>query len=184
MILSSSVLRMDRQKRFHFTTGQFTGHQSKRKRTMKHLNAHAAIACTLLTSLICLPAEAGLFRNGTRAQRNPVYVSPHQSHVPYTKMGQKILARKDAQDTKTAQRTGQTFDEVREKRIRRLEVLGAVMGGAGAGLSGAASTMNYSAPATTTPSSSSSLPSSFSNQMQWNSFNRSYSTNPWHAPVR
>jgi hypothetical protein len=123
---------------------------------MKHLNVHATIAWTLLTSLICLPAESGLFRNGTHAQRNPVYVSPHQSHVPRTKMGQKILARKDAQDTKTAHRTGQTFDEVRQKRIRRLEVLGAIMGGAGAGLSGAASTMSYSAPSTASPRSSSS----------------------------
>lgn len=151
---------------------------------MRMLNLRNIIACTVLALLSQNASEGGQFKNRRQSSHRQAAASRNSRYVPRTKIGQNRLARKDAQDTKTAQRTGQTFEEVRQKRIRRLEMLGAIVGGAGAGLSGAASTMSYSTPATIAPRSSSSLPSNFSNQTQWNSFNRSYSTNPWHAPVR
>ncbi len=152
---------------------------------MKLLKSRTVVVAAVLSCLSLTAAEGGPFRNRRDAvQRRPA--SQHsQSYTPHTRMGQRRQARVDARDTRVAERTGRTVDEVRQKRIRRLETLGAILGGAGAGLSGAASTMDFSTP-TVDPfdTSSSTLPSNFSNRMQWNSFNRNYSTNPWHAPVQ
>ncbi|APZ92602.1 hypothetical protein [Fuerstiella marisgermanici] len=155
---------------------------------MKLLKSRTVVVVAVLSCLSLTAAEGGPFRNRRNAvQRRPAS-QHHQSYTPRTRMGQRRQARVDARDTRdtrVAERTGRTVDEVRQKRIRRLETLGAILGGAGAGLSGAASTMDFSTP-TVEPfgTSSSSLPSNFSNRMQMNSFNRNYSTNLWHAPVQ
>lgn len=172
-----------------FCQGPVTGEPPRLKRRgteMRNRKNVGAAVCLMAVCLMGSSVEGGLFgRGGTRAQRNPVYVSPHQSHVPRTRMGQRMLARQDDRDSRTAQRTGRSFDDVRQQRIQRLTTLGTIIGGLGDGLGGVADGMSYSAPSTVSPGRSpGGLPSNFSGRMQMNSFNRSYSTNPWHAPVR
>lgn len=153
----------------------------------------AAFVAVLSFQFVTTELDAGLFKN-RRSQPRATYsrsqpVSVHNS--PYNTTGKqlgKIGIRKTQnlidKDTRVAQRTGKSVHDVAERRVRRIETFAAVLGGAGAGLSGAAGAINYSSPAPTTTGRSSSLPSNFSQQTQWNAYNRSYSTNPWHAPVR
>jgi hypothetical protein len=111
-------------------------------------------------------------------------VSPYNpTGQPLTRLNSKWIEKKQQQDAKVAARTGQSVAEVGEKRMKRIQTFTAILGGAGAGLSGASTALDYSAPATIVPGRNSGLPSNFSQQAQWNAYNRSYSTNPSHAPV-
>lgn len=151
-----------------------------------------------LTLVLTLGGEnlmAGLFKNRSSSRmarsRNsaPTY-SQSSGYSPYnsanrrmTKIGRNIVARAHEKDLKVSARTGMSIQEVEARRVRRLEIMGAIVGGMGAGLSGAASAMNTVPSTTTTTNRSGGLPSNFSNRMQMNAFNRSYSTNMNHAPV-
>ncbi|MFK7819047.1 MAG: hypothetical protein AB8G99_10035 [Planctomycetaceae bacterium] len=90
--------------------------------------------------------------------------------------------RWDNRNQQISTRTGRPVEVVDARRTRRWTTVAAIMGGVGAGLSGYSSAIGYSSP-TIQPyrSSGSSLPSNFSQQMQWRSYNRSYSSNPAHA---
>lgn len=124
-------------------------------------------------------------RNMNREERNRRYNdSPYNtSGAPITKIGARWIERKKIQDQRVASRTGQSADEVARKRARRLEIFAAAVSGFGAGLSGAASSMDYS-PTTTGADHSSPLKSNFSSRMNWSAYNRNYATNPAHAPAR
>ena len=156
-------------------------------------------ACVTLIALTVASAEtnAQLFkkRAARNAQPRATYSRSQPVSVqnsPYNTTGRqlgKLGIRKTEKmiekDTRVAERTGQSVHDVAEKRIRRIETFAAILGGAGAGLSGAADALSYSSPAPiTTGGRSSALQSNFSQQMQWNAYNRSYSTNPWHAHVQ
>jgi hypothetical protein len=153
------------------------------------------LALTFLMAGSCTSSNAGLFKgrggaSGNAANRHNGYSSPNVESSPYnrtgrplTRLGQNRIARMHEQDARVASRTGKPVEEVTEKRVRRLEVFGAALGGTGAGLSATADAFDYSSPTINTFDSSPSLPSNFSQQMNWNSFNLNYSTNPSHASV-
>ena len=156
-------------------------------------------ACVTLIALTVASAEtnAQLFKK--RAARNAqpragysssqpisVHNNPYNpTGRPLGKIGTNKTERFIEKDTRVAERTGKSVNEVSERRVRRIETFAAILGGAGAGLSGAADALSYSSPPPiTTGGRSSALPSNFSQKLQWEAFNRSYSTNPWHAPVQ
>ena len=142
-------------------------------------------------------ADAQLFkRRGSRSSAsmiqnrvdrgNPLqqqhFNSPYnRTGRPLTKIGARWVDRKHQQDAQVAARTGKPVQEIMEKRIRRIDNFSAAMVGLAGGVSAAAGAVSYSPTPTTQLGSGSSIPSA--SQMQWNTFNRSYSTNPWHAPA-
>ncbi len=128
-------------------------------------------------------SQSGRSQEATRHAANS-NVSPYNpTGQPLTRLSSNWVAKKQQQDAKVAARTGQSVTEVGEKRMRRIETFAAVLSGAGAGLSGAATALDYSAPSASPQRKGSALPSNFSQKAQWDAFNRTYSTNPWHAPV-
>jgi len=156
-----------------------------------------AVALTVCINIDGSSSEAEAFGNRGRTSRGSSRQSADRQSSssfqssPYnpsggrlTRFGENWIARKQEQDVRTAQRTGKPVEQVMQKRIHRIEMFGAAVGGLGAGLSAGASQMNFSSPTSAGPYRSSQLPSNFSQQSNWNSYNRTYSTNPYHAPVR
>ena len=102
----------------------------------------------------------------------------------FSRMQARTQQRWDNRNQQISMRTGRSVEQVDARRTRRVQILGAVLGGLGDGLSGYASIMNYTSPAIQPYRSNSSvLPSNFSQQMQWRSYNLNYSRNQWHAPA-
>lgn len=139
--------------------------------------------------------EAGLFsRNRSTGRQqdtrgpvsssqsfNPDTSANNQTGRPLTRIGERRVERKHAQDLKVAERTGQSWQDVEEKRVRRINTFVTILGAAGSGLSGAAEGMNYSRP--TVGPTQSGLRSNFLGSSRMDAFNRTYSINPDHAPV-
>lgn len=167
----------------------------RKAKSMRFSTLTKVLTLTLVLTLGGDTLTAGLFKNrsSSRAARSRNSApassqasgySPYNSaNRPMTRIGRNMVARAHEKDLKVSARTGMSVQEVEARRIRRLEIMGAIVGGMGAGLSGAASTMNTAPSTTTTTNRSGGLPSNFSNRMQMNAFNRSYSTNSSHAPV-
>jgi hypothetical protein len=128
-------------------------------------------------------SDSGRPSGGVRSAASSNASPYNPTGQPLTRLNSRWIEKKEQQDARVAARTGQSVTEVGEKRMKRIQTFTAVLSGAGAGLSGAATALDYSAPTTIVPGRNSSLPSNFSQQAQWNAYNRSYSTNPSHAPV-
>ncbi len=116
--------------------------------------------------------EAKIFKNRNQ-RRNSSSVT--RRNVTRKTFGHRISARHAEREQRAIARLG---IEKYEKKKAFWNTVATLAAGAAEGVSSSASSWNY-----TSPTSSYSLPSNFSNQMQMNSFNRSYSTNPSHAPV-
>lgn len=113
------------------------------------------------------PVEAGIFKNNRKARHNrSISARDHR---------QSRESRYTAREQRAIDRMGV---EKFERRRAFWQAFAAGMAGAADGASNSLNTWNYSS-----PGSSTYLNSNLGNQMQWNSFNRNYSTNPDHAPV-
>lgn len=125
-------------------------------------------ALGILALSVCSTAEA------QRGRRN--------SSGAFSGMRARTQQRWDSRNQQISMRTGRPVQQVEQARVRRMEMLGAALGGVGAGLGAYSSSIGYSSPSIAPyRSSSPSIPSY--QQSNWAAYNQSYSTNPWHAPA-
>ncbi|MCA9126010.1 MAG: hypothetical protein KDB22_02955 [Planctomycetales bacterium] len=129
-------------------------------------------------------ANAQLFKNARQNQQSRLADKGKASldYVPLTRIGQAMKDRADERLFRAADRRGVSPEVLRGKRMQNLELLGAALGGAADGLGSAASNLGSSTSSTASPRNS-MLPSNFSQRMYWNSYNRNYSSLPYHRGV-
>lgn len=147
----------------------------------------AQVVALILTVCVCSPADAQLFsrraassRSSGNSSAQSAVVPRHLQHVynpaskPLSRLQEKRIERTYEKDVREASRKGITVQQAAEQRIRRLETLGAVLGGLGQGFSAASSAAASWQPAA--PASPAGTSATSVNQHLWNSYNQNYNS--------
>ena len=137
-------------------------------------------------------AKAQIFRsrNGPGMFQRLEIPSDGFINSPYNPTGRPLrgfqarwVARRNVWDARISQRTGRPVEQVAQRRIRRIEFLAAAASGIGQGLSSIDTTSSFGNSSYGSSTSGSRLASNTSLQLQRQSFNRNYSSNPDHRSV-